>query len=29
VTLAFRNVRADPADPVESWPYEALTTALE
>jgi len=29
VTLAFRNVRADPADPVESWPYEGLATALE
>jgi len=27
--LAFRNVNADPADPVESWPYEALVTALE
>ena len=27
--LAFRNVQADPADPVESWPYEALVTALE
>jgi DNA-binding transcriptional regulator YiaG len=27
--LAFRNVDADPADPVESWPYEALVTALE
>jgi hypothetical protein len=27
--LAFRNVDADPSDPVESWPYEALVTALE
>lgn len=27
--LTFRNVDADPADPVESWPYEALVTALE
>jgi hypothetical protein len=27
--LTFRNVDADPADPVESWPYEALITALE
>ena len=27
--LAFRNVRADPADPVESWPYEALAAAME
>lgn len=29
MTLAFRNVRADPADPVESWPFEGLATALE
>lgn len=27
--LAFRNVQADPADPVETWPFEALVTALE
>lgn len=27
--LTFRNVDADPADPVESWPYEALVTAIE
>ncbi|MHB1472689.1 MAG: helix-turn-helix domain-containing protein [Dermatophilaceae bacterium] len=27
--LAFRNVRADPADPVESWPYEGLVAAME
>jgi len=27
--LAFRNVQADPADPVESWPYEGLVAALE
>ena len=27
--LSFRNVDADPADPVETWPYEALVTALE
>ena len=27
--LAFRNVKADPADPVESWPYEGLVAALE
>jgi len=27
--LSFRNVDADPVDPVESWPYEALVTALE
>ena len=27
--LAFRNVDASPDDPVESWPYEALITAME
>lgn len=27
--LAFRNVTAQPADPVPSWPYEALVTAIE
>lgn len=27
--LSFRNVQADPADPVESWPAEAIGTALE
>ncbi len=27
--LAFRNVAADPDDPVETWPAEALRTALE
>lgn len=27
--LRFRNVDADPADPVESWPFEALVTAIE
>lgn len=27
--LRFRNVDADPADPVEDWPYEALVTAIE
>lgn len=27
--LIFRNVDASPADPVESWPYEALVAALE
>jgi predicted XRE-type DNA-binding protein len=27
--LRFRNVDADPADPVESWPYEGLITAIE
>lgn len=29
LTLRFRNVDADPADPVETWPYEALVTAVE
>jgi DNA-binding XRE family transcriptional regulator len=29
VTLAFRNVDADVADPVSSWPQEALQAALE
>jgi hypothetical protein len=29
VTLAFRNVDADVADPVSSWPQEALRAALE
>lgn len=29
MTLAFRNVDADPADPVASWPYEGLVTAIE
>jgi len=27
--LAFRNVRATPKDPVDSWPAEALQAALE
>ncbi len=29
MTLAFRNVDADPADPVRTWPFEALVTAIE
>ena len=29
MTVSFRNVEADPSDPVESWPYEALVTAIE
>jgi len=29
MSLQFRNVSADPRDAVESWPYEALVTALE
>jgi DNA-binding transcriptional regulator YiaG len=28
-SLAFRNVRADPDDPVETWPVEAVQAALE
>lgn len=29
MALSFRNVDADPSDPVESWPYEGLVTAVE
>ncbi|MGH3766488.1 MAG: helix-turn-helix domain-containing protein [Pseudonocardiaceae bacterium] len=29
MTLAFRNIDASPTDPVESWPTEAVITALE
>ena len=29
MTVAFRNVDADPGAPVEEWPYEALVTAIE
>ncbi len=29
MTLVFRNIDASPADPVESWPTEAVITALE
>jgi DNA-binding transcriptional regulator YiaG len=29
MALHFRNVAADPTDPVEQWPYEALVSALE
>jgi DNA-binding transcriptional regulator YiaG len=29
MALHFRNVEADPNEPVEQWPYEALVTALE
>lgn len=29
MALSFRNVDADPSDPVETWPYEALVTAIE
>jgi hypothetical protein len=27
--LVFRNLDASPHDPVESWPYEGLVTAIE
>lgn len=29
MNLQFRNVDADPAGPVQQWPYEALVTAIE
>ena len=29
MSLQFRNVDASPSDPVETWPYEALVTAIE
>ena len=29
MSLSFRNVDADSSDPVESWPYEAMVTAIE
>lgn len=29
MALQFRNVDASPTDPVETWPYEALVTAIE
>ena len=29
MTLVFRNIDASPTDPVESWPTEAVITALE
>jgi len=29
MTLTFRNVDATPSDPVRTWPFEALVTALE
>lgn len=28
-TLSFRNVEVSPADPVSTWPVEAIQTALE
>lgn len=29
MALTFRNVDVDPAAPVDSWPYEAIVTAIE
>lgn len=29
MTLAFRHVDVPPGTPVESWPYEAIVTAIE
>ncbi len=29
MALRFRNVDASPSDPVETWPYEALVTAID
>jgi helix-turn-helix protein len=29
VSVSFRNVDAEPSDPVESWPYEAMVSAIE
>jgi hypothetical protein len=29
MSLSFRNVNADPFDPVETWPYEAMVAAIE
>jgi DNA-binding transcriptional regulator YiaG len=29
MSLQFRNVNAAPSDPVNTWPYEALVTAIE
>lgn len=28
-TLTFRNVGSEPSDPVDTWPFEALVTAIE
>lgn len=28
-TLSFRNVDADPSDPLDSWPHEAFQAAIE
>lgn len=29
MAVSFRNVDLDPASPVETWPYEAIATAIE
>jgi DNA-binding transcriptional regulator YiaG len=29
VSVSFRNVDANPSDPVQTWPYEALIAAIE
>jgi|SoimicMinimDraft_4_1059732.scaffolds.fasta_scaffold87646_2 DNA-binding transcriptional regulator YiaG len=29
MSLSFRNVDADPSDPIETWPYEAMVAAIE
>jgi hypothetical protein len=29
MSVNFRNVDADPSDPVETWPYEAMVAAIE
>ena len=29
VPLRFRNVDADPSDPVSTWPFEAIVTAID
>jgi DNA-binding transcriptional regulator YiaG len=29
MTLAFRNVDVDPDEPVETWPFEGIRTALD
>jgi len=29
MTVGFRNVDADPADAVHTWPYEALVTVID
>lgn len=29
MVLKFRNIDADPSDPVATWPYEGIVTCLE